>query len=80
MLKDFTERAEGRHSVAVCTRVPRLLRVFEASQQPGMPLSAKLQRRFWRDEEKAEEYRKKKREQKQKRKEESGGVSAGQEG
>lgn len=47
MLRHFTRRALGRHGIAVCTKEPRTLRVFEAADMPESPVPLEIQRRFW---------------------------------
>ncbi|KAJ4386863.1 hypothetical protein N0V93_009761 [Gnomoniopsis smithogilvyi] len=47
ILTHFTSRAPNRHGIAVCTKAPRTLRVFEAADRPDSPVPLGLQRRFW---------------------------------
>lgn len=47
MLTHFTNRAPDRHGIAVCTKQPRTLRVFEAADRPESPVPLGIQRRFW---------------------------------
>lgn len=46
-LAHFTARARGRHSIAVCTKNPRTLRVFEAADKPQSSVPLGIQQYFW---------------------------------